>query len=475
MDKEVNIKDIDMGSVVTLKHKGSFREFNLIYGQINKWIENNDFKIIGNHYSRFDPSYKDLSANNLVFQLGIPVSDRIQDENLVRIVEVPERDVISALYKGPYFNLPSVHGLLEDYARKHDLAPFDSPTEIYLNDPFEVNSNELLTEVQFTVSDFKVEDKNKVPLEKNIEKKIIKKHKMAIMEHYGFIEDVYKVRLDLVKWAEKRNINVEAIYFKHYYNPDGASPRGMVFEIGLPVDDTVKEEENMKIVEIPEHEVLSTIYKGPYTNIPNVTRMMVDYAFENELEIIDFAEEIYLNSIFDVSCDDLLTEVRMQVIDFKFDKNIQFEKKIERKTIPKCQIASIRQKGSFEKITKLKADLFDWIEKNNIKTSGDHFLRFLNHPRSLFPENIYYEVGIPLDRNVKDVIKVINFPRHKIMSMTHEGSISTLNNSHDFIINYAKENEFIPIDIPVNLFVESVPKNIDEEVLIEVGLPVKKI
>jgi len=475
MSNDVKIKDVEVRSVATIKHEGSLGEINLIYGQIEEWIKNNHFKIIGNYYFRFYPEPQDLLQSNLLFELGIPVKDKIKDKNLVRIAEIPQRDVISALYKGPYFNLSSVHGILVDYARKNDLAPFDSPTEIYLNDPLEVKSSELLTEVCYTVADFKTEDIDYVPLVNEIERKTIKKQKMAIMEHNGFIEDVYKVRLDLVKWAEKQNIKVDAIYFKHYYSPDGASPRGMVFEVGLPVDDNAKEENNLKIVELPEHEVLSAIYKGPYTNIPNVTRMMVDYAFENDLELIDFAEEIHLNSIFDVSCDDLLTEVRMKVIDFKFDKNIQLEKEIERKTIKRQQFASIRQKGSFEKIYKIKADLFKWVEKNNISVSGHHFLRFLNHPRSLSPENIFYEVGIPLDSNVEDVIKVVNFPRHKTLSLSHEGSILTLKDTHDIIKNYAKENGFMPLELPINIFTDKIPKDPKDETLINVSLPVKKI
>ena len=474
MNKEVRTMDIEMGSVATIKCKCSFKELNLIYGQVNKWIRNNNYKITGNYHFRFNPEYTDLTENNIIFELGIPAKNQNKDKSPVRIAEIPECDVISALYKGSYFNLPSVHGILEDYARKNKLAPFDFPTEIYLNDPLEVKSKELLTEVQFTVFDFKPEDLPHVPLVDEIERKIIEKQRMAIVEHYGFIEDVYKVRIDLIKWAEKRNIKVDALYFKHYFNPDGFSPRGMVFEAGLPVNDDVKEEDGISIVEVPEHEVLSAVYKGPYINIPNVTRMMVDYAFENDLEPIDFAEEIYLNSIFDVSCDDLLTEVRMQMADFKFDKNIQLEKKIERKTIEKHEVAFIRHKG-LEKVNKIKTDLFNWIEENNIKTSGHYSLRFYNHPRSLSPEDICYDVGIPLDSNVEGVIRVIDHQRYKTLSIVHKGSISTLKDTHDFIKKYAEENKFIPLDIPINIFIDKIPEINEDELLINVLLIVKRI
>jgi effector-binding domain-containing protein len=343
MNKEIKVEDIGVRRIATVKHKGSFKELNLIYEQIENWIKDNNFKSTGNYFFRFDPNYEDLSSDKILFGFGVSVESVDEDEDSVKIVQVLEHDAISALYKGPYFNLPSIHGILEDYARKNDLAPFDSPTEIYLNDPLEVKFNELLTEVRFTVFDFKAEDIHYVPLVNKIERKTIKKQKMAILEHYGFIEDVYKVRIDLIKWAEKRDIKVDATYFKHYLNPEGISPRGMTFEAGVPVDDDFQEDDEIKIVEFPEHDVLSAVYKGPYLNIPNVTRMMVDYAFENDFELIDFPEEIYLNSIFDVSCDDLLTEVRMKVIDFNFDKNIQLEKEIERKTIGNREIATIRQ------------------------------------------------------------------------------------------------------------------------------------
>lgn len=475
MNKEVKTKDIEMGRVATIKHKGSFKEFNLLYKQINNWIQNNNFKNTGNYYFRFDPKYEDLSLDNIIFEIGISVKDRNKGENPVRIVEIPEHEVVSALYKGPYFNIPSIYGVLENYARNNELFLIDFPTEIYLNDPLEVKPNELLTEVQFPIREFKVEDIHHVPLVNKIERKIIEKQKIAIIEHNGYIEDIYKVRIDLIKWAEKHNIKVDALYFKFYLNPTRVFPGGMVFEVGLPVEDNIKEEDNIKIVEIPKHEALSTVYKGPYLNLPHVHEMMANYAYENDLELIDFPKEIYLNNIFEESCDDLLTEVRIQMIDFKFDETIELEKKIEKKVIKKHEVAFIRQKGFFERINKIKADLFNWIEKNNIKISGNSFLRFNDHPRSLSPENIFYEIGIPIDNKVEDFIKVVDFPRHKVLSLTHNGPISTLKATHDFIKNYAKENDFKPIDFPVNIFLDKIPKNNEDGLLIEVQLSVRGI
>jgi len=473
MGQEVKIEALEIGRVVNIKHRGSFEELDLIYKRINEWIKNNNLKSTENYYSRFDIKRNDLSSDEIFYELGIHVRDEFTDKNFVRIIEVPEREVMSAFYKGPYSNLHSVHGALTNYLRKNGLAPMGFPNEIYKNDPLKVKANELLTEVQYTILPYTEENIQNVPLVNEIERKTIKKQRMATMEHQGSLEDVFKVRVDLLRWAEKHNIEVNAVHFKYRPNPEGVYPGGMVFRVGIPVDGNVKEEENLKIVEIPEHEVLSAIYKGPYVNIPNVTRMMVDYAFENNLEIIDFAEEVYLNSIFDVSCDELLTEVRMDMIDSIFDENIQIDK-FERKTVKKHEVAFIRQRGSFEKMAKMRTDLFNWVEENNIKTSGYPYLRFLDNPRGLYQENISYDIGIPVDRNVEDVIKVLDYPKHKVLSLSHDGSISTLQDTHDIIKDYAEENEFQLLGFPIAIFADKIPKNHEEKVLIKVQHPVRK-
>ncbi|MCL2115950.1 MAG: GyrI-like domain-containing protein [Methanobrevibacter sp.] len=475
MKNEVIIEDVNIGSVANVKHKCSFKELNSIYERLENWIQKNNLKSGGTYHFRFDSQYKDLSSNNILFELAIPVKKLNQDENSVKIVQIPDQEVISGVYKGPYINLPSVYAILEDYAGKNNLAPMEYAKEIYLNDPLKVKPNDLLTEVQLTVFDFQPENIHHVPLVSKIERKTIKKQKMATIYHHGFLEDVYKVRLDLIKWAEKHDIKVEGLYFQQYPEPIGTPHRGMVFKISIPVYDDLKEDDEIKIVEIPEHDVLSTIYKGPYISLPNVHRMIVDYAFENDLELIDFPEEIYLNSIFDVSCDELLTEVRMATIDIDLDKNVKFEGEVEKKTVKRHEVASIRQVGSFEKISQIKEDLFKWVEKNNIKTTGPHFLKFHNHPSSLSPENISFEIGVPLDSTVEGVIKVIDYTRHKILTTNHNGPISTIKDTHDFIKNYSNENEFTHLDLIINTFVDKIPENHEDEVSITVGLPVKKI
>jgi hypothetical protein len=51
---------------------------------------------------------------------------------------------------------------------------------------------------------------------------------MVTLEHQESIENLYKVRLDLVKWAEKHNIKVDAIHFKFYFYPERISPKNVI-------------------------------------------------------------------------------------------------------------------------------------------------------------------------------------------------------------------------------------------------------
>ena len=72
----------------------------------------------------------------------------------------------------------------------------------------------------------------------------------------------------------------------------------------------------MKIViaTIPEHNVISAKYKGPYSDLPDVYKAMVEFVMMNKYDVIGSPKEIYYNSPEDVSVSELVTEVQFPVI-----------------------------------------------------------------------------------------------------------------------------------------------------------------
>ncbi len=58
--------------------------------------------------------------------------------------------------------------------------------------------------------------------------------------------------------------------------------------------------------------MLSAIHKGPYNQIGTVYAALMEYATNNEYEIIGAPMELWLNNPTEVTESDLLTEVRSQ-------------------------------------------------------------------------------------------------------------------------------------------------------------------
>ncbi|HNR26930.1 MAG TPA: GyrI-like domain-containing protein, partial [Methanobacteriaceae archaeon] len=80
---------------------------------------------------------------------------------------------------------------------------------------------------------------------------------------------------------------------------------------------TAIQEGKIGIKEIPEHSVLAAIHKGPYTEVGPVIHAVIDYAVENNYDIVGPLSEVYLNDPMTTPEEELLTEVRIPVIRIK--------------------------------------------------------------------------------------------------------------------------------------------------------------
>jgi effector-binding domain-containing protein len=87
----------------------------------------------------------------------------------------------------------------------------------------------------------------------------------------------------------------------------------MQFEVGVPFSGADQEADNIKIKTFPAQSVLSTIHKGPYSQIASVYAALMEYAMNNEYGVIGAPMELWLNNPMEVAESELLTEVRFPV------------------------------------------------------------------------------------------------------------------------------------------------------------------
>jgi len=82
----------------------------------------------------------------------------------------------------------------------------------------------------------------------------------------------------------------------------------VMYKIGIPFDGEAEEEGRVKIKTEPEKLVLSTIYKGPYSECGTAIGALAEYAYKNGYEIVGPLTETYLSDPNETPEDQLVTE-----------------------------------------------------------------------------------------------------------------------------------------------------------------------
>ncbi len=150
-----------------------------------------------------------------------------------------------------------------------------------------------------------------------IEDKIIEEEKLAIINYKGPVEDMEILLSKLTTWVEVNEIEVNGPPFAMYYTtPGSVAPDEMIYDMGIPIaiDSEIEGNDEINVVELLEHRVLSTVHKGSYNTLSESYNEMVEYSIKNNYDIIGSPKEIYFNNPHEVSEDELITEIQFPVI-----------------------------------------------------------------------------------------------------------------------------------------------------------------
>lgn len=97
----------------------------------------------------YDEEYKENDAD---IEVAIPISGRITVEDpFMEVKTLPECEVVSVIYKGPYENIGVAYSKIYSYAAENNLKLIGPDRSLYLNNPNEVKEDDLMTEIQYPV------------------------------------------------------------------------------------------------------------------------------------------------------------------------------------------------------------------------------------------------------------------------------------------------------------------------------------
>ena len=150
------IKEIEPLRVISKREKGVYAEtIGRLINELCEFLakaenEPAGVKVVGPVMSLYyDMEYKEADAD---IEVAIPISGKIPCEGPDFMVHTLEGGTfLSTLHKGPYMNLHVAWSRLYTFAEEkgyHLIAP---GRELYLNDPWEVPEEEILTELQVMI------------------------------------------------------------------------------------------------------------------------------------------------------------------------------------------------------------------------------------------------------------------------------------------------------------------------------------
>ncbi|MGB9979936.1 tRNA (N6-threonylcarbamoyladenosine(37)-N6)-methyltransferase TrmO [Methanobacterium sp.] len=149
-----------------------------------------------------------------------------------------------------------------------------------------------------------------------IELKTVEENKVASISHVGPVEEMSELISELTRWVIEKGLQITQPPFVAYYtSPMEVSPEKMEYEVGIPFKGSTDGDVKVKIKIMPKHKTISTIFKGPYSEIGPIYAEMMQHTMKRKYEIIGAPREVYLNNPCDVPENELLTEVIFPVID----------------------------------------------------------------------------------------------------------------------------------------------------------------
>jgi len=148
---EVKLKKTKPMRAAVVSHVGPYSEAGKLYGEIAKWLGQKKLRIMGPPFGWFYDNPEEVPAHKLRSEVGFPFKGEVKPKGNIKIKEVPARDVLAVIHKGPYSEVGPSYAALFQYAREKGYMPLGCPMEIYLNDPTKVSESELLTEIQLPV------------------------------------------------------------------------------------------------------------------------------------------------------------------------------------------------------------------------------------------------------------------------------------------------------------------------------------
>ncbi len=140
---KIEIQQVDAQKAIVIKADIPMSEISTkmgeIYQQLFTYLDKKSIAPAGPPFAVY---YSYEPEGNVVFEGGIPVQEKVDNDGDITYMEYPEMKVVSTLYVGVYEQMEGIYMELDQYLKDNKLESTGTTWEVYLTDPNEVASPE---------------------------------------------------------------------------------------------------------------------------------------------------------------------------------------------------------------------------------------------------------------------------------------------------------------------------------------------
>jgi len=152
---EVTVKKTEPMTVAFLSMKGLYTLISESFGKLYGWIGEKGYVPSGPPLGVYFNAPGEVPETELLWELQSPIGGDVApgdpDERGIGVKKVEGAEVASTMHKGPYDEVGSIYGALVGWITENGYEIVGPSGEVYLSNPAETPSEELLTEVRFPV------------------------------------------------------------------------------------------------------------------------------------------------------------------------------------------------------------------------------------------------------------------------------------------------------------------------------------
>lgn len=148
---EIKEKTIPAQQMALINHKGLEEDIVPLTEEIMIWAAAEEVEVAGPPFlinyptAQADPGYK-------IFDVGYPIkSETAVDKDKIKVVELLEHKVLSCVYDGPRSDIKKAYDAMVEYSIENKYDIIGSPKEVLLTYDYDLNADDLITEIQFPV------------------------------------------------------------------------------------------------------------------------------------------------------------------------------------------------------------------------------------------------------------------------------------------------------------------------------------